>query len=205
MRKFAWLVVVLFGSPVAASDFNKDGTVTFEDFLLFAQRYGTSAGDVLYAPEFDLDNSGQVDLVDFRLFADTIGRSSPAAKATAEDTIKARLEKLAKEAWGAKDYSETARRYREYLRQVTKDEDKAHGLKSLATSLIAMGSLDEAKVPLKKMIEDYKDTDNKVIKTKLSKGSALLGYIYFEQKNVSKAFQYWGDIRKYTSFAKKGE
>lgn len=76
MRKFAWLVVLLFASPLTASDFNRDGAVTFEDFLMFTQRYGASAGDEFYAPEFDLDNSGRVDLNDFRLFAEILGRSS---------------------------------------------------------------------------------------------------------------------------------
>lgn len=204
MRKFAWLVVLLFASPLTASDFNRDGAVTFEDFLMFTQRYGASAGDEFYAPEFDLDKSGRVDLNDFRLFAENFGRSSPAAKATAEDTVKARLEKLAKEAWGQKDFSAAAQRYREYLASVTKDEDKAYGLKGLGESLLALKSLDEAKVPLKKVLTDYKNAESRMLRHRLCQSATLLGYIYFEQGNMKKAFECWEDIRKY-SWPAKGE
>lgn len=63
-------------STIALSDFDSDGFVGFEDFLLFAQAFGLSAGDGGFDAKFDLDGSGSVDFVDFLSFAQAFGRSA---------------------------------------------------------------------------------------------------------------------------------
>lgn len=54
------------------ADFNRDGTIDFSDFLLFARHFGSTQ------ERFDLNQNGQVDFADFvifsGLFGNTIGR-----------------------------------------------------------------------------------------------------------------------------------
>ena len=59
------------------ADFNADGNVDFQDFILLAQAFGT--GQAL----FDLDNDGVVGFGDFLLFARSFGR-------TGEPTLRVR-------------------------------------------------------------------------------------------------------------------
>lgn len=57
--------------PVARSDFDDDGTVDFQDFLLFAAAFGTDD------PVYDLDGNG-VGFSDFLAFASVFGQSTQA-------------------------------------------------------------------------------------------------------------------------------
>ena len=59
-----------------ASDFDGDGTVGFEDFVLFARAFGTAPGDGLYESRFDLNGSDRIDFADFVLFAGVFGQTS---------------------------------------------------------------------------------------------------------------------------------
>ena len=54
-------------------DFDNDGTVGFSDFLAFAGRFGTSAGDSRYDARFDLDRDGTVGFKDFLTLAGAFG------------------------------------------------------------------------------------------------------------------------------------
>lgn len=58
--------VIVPGNPSA--DFNRSGTVDFNDFLLFAGAFGGTD------PLYDLDGSGRVDFGDFLLFAASFGK-----------------------------------------------------------------------------------------------------------------------------------
>ena len=55
--------------PILKGDFDGDNMVGFEDFFMFADRFGTSD------PIYDLNNSGLVDLDDFFILADNFGAS----------------------------------------------------------------------------------------------------------------------------------
>ena len=73
-------VVVKAGGP---GDFNGDGVVDFEDFLLFAQHFGTRAGDSGWDARFDLDGDGVVGFSDFLIFGGLFGQL-PVAKPVVE-------------------------------------------------------------------------------------------------------------------------
>ena len=60
-----------FGSP----DVNGDGQVDFNDFVVFAQKFGTSRGDDGYDVSCDLDSDGIVGFSDFLIFAGAFGQS----------------------------------------------------------------------------------------------------------------------------------
>ena len=56
---------------VLPGDFDGTGKVDFEDFFLFADKFGGTD------PLYDLDRNGTVDLSDFFVFADNFGRETP--------------------------------------------------------------------------------------------------------------------------------
>ncbi len=55
------------GRESSPADFDDDGLVDFQDFLLFAEAFGS------IDPRFDLDQSGRVDFADFLEFARIFG------------------------------------------------------------------------------------------------------------------------------------
>ncbi|MCZ6633447.1 MAG: insulinase family protein [bacterium] len=68
-----------FGLPLAG-DFNGDGAVDFQDFLLFAQHFDQKQGDSGFDAAFDLNTDGEVGFSDFLLFAQDFGKSSGGGK-----------------------------------------------------------------------------------------------------------------------------
>jgi len=67
--KFGWEKIVSQQPPAAAakptlnpSDFNRDGCISFNDFLELKQAYGSTQS------KYDLDNSGSIDFSDFLIF-----------------------------------------------------------------------------------------------------------------------------------------
>ena len=63
-------IISLIGSSSCGSDFNCDGHVSFQDFLLFAIAFGGTD------PQFDLDGNGTVGFGDFIVFASDFGQSA---------------------------------------------------------------------------------------------------------------------------------
>jgi hypothetical protein len=61
------------GQTPTASDFDANGEVGFSDFLVFADGFGKSAGDVGFDPTFDLNNDRQVAFADFLIFVRNFG------------------------------------------------------------------------------------------------------------------------------------
>ena len=61
-------------SEVPTSDFDGDGTVGIPDFLLFAEQFGFSQGDVGYDARFDLDGDGVIGVSDFLIFVNNFGK-----------------------------------------------------------------------------------------------------------------------------------
>ena len=55
-------------------DFNGDGEVNFDDFILFARAFGTSSDDERFEPRYDLDGDGEVGFGDFIEFAEKFGQ-----------------------------------------------------------------------------------------------------------------------------------
>ena len=58
----------LAAQETGSADFNGDGTINFEDFLLFAQGFGKSAGQADFNAKLDLNADGTIDFEDFLLF-----------------------------------------------------------------------------------------------------------------------------------------
>ncbi len=59
--------------------FGADNSIGFDDFFLFADRFGLTAEDSAFDPAFDLAPSAAIDFDDFFIFADNFGRSTGAA------------------------------------------------------------------------------------------------------------------------------
>jgi len=55
-------------------DFNGDGEINFDDFFLFANRFGTKRGDTRFDSKYDLNSDGEVNFDDFFLFAAAFGK-----------------------------------------------------------------------------------------------------------------------------------
>ena len=55
-------------------DFDRDGTVGFPDFILFARAFGNSRDDEDWESRFDLDLDGEVGFSDFLIFAQAFGQ-----------------------------------------------------------------------------------------------------------------------------------
>ena len=56
-------------SVEAKSDFNRDGTIDFADFLLFVGAFGSSEA------QYDIDGNGSVDFPDFLMFVQVFGKT----------------------------------------------------------------------------------------------------------------------------------
>ena len=62
-------------TPAQAANFDGDGTVGFQDFLVFAGGFGSSPGSANWDPRLDLDGDGTVGFLDFLEFAAVFGQS----------------------------------------------------------------------------------------------------------------------------------
>ena len=84
MKALNYAVVLLLGlvsfaveaQTLKSPDFNGDGVVNVADILLFADVWGTSAGDEKFNARFDLDGDGVIGSGDYALligrFGDTV-------------------------------------------------------------------------------------------------------------------------------------
>lgn len=62
------------GEPVLGLFSDEDLLVDFNDFFLFADKFGTRQDGAGFDPRFDLDGDGEVGFNDFFIFADNFGR-----------------------------------------------------------------------------------------------------------------------------------
>ena len=62
------------GTPVLGL-FGADAHVGYDDFFIFADHFGLSAGAEAYEPAFDLSPNNQIDYDDFFVFADNFGKA----------------------------------------------------------------------------------------------------------------------------------
>ena len=70
-------------TPTAAqADFNGNGEVEFNDFLLFTEKFNSRQGDDEYEKKYDLDGNGAVEFTDFLTFAGVFGETVPAWELT---------------------------------------------------------------------------------------------------------------------------
>ena len=58
-----------------SADFDGNGTVAFQDFLLFVEAFGTQEGQQEYKPIYDLDGNGEIGFSDFLIFVDNFGNA----------------------------------------------------------------------------------------------------------------------------------
>jgi len=65
--------VTVQGSLEPSADFNGDGEIGFTDFILFAGKFGSRAGQEGFDALFDLDGDGTVGFPDFITFAGKFG------------------------------------------------------------------------------------------------------------------------------------
>ena len=66
----------IYAQTAEDTDFNGDGIVGVDDFLLFMAKFGTSQGDGKYEAKYDLDSDGQVGVSDFLVFVDFFGQTT---------------------------------------------------------------------------------------------------------------------------------
>ena len=59
---------------VLTPDFNGDGRVGFDDFVLFASQFGLSRGDDQYDAKYDLDGDGVIGFGDFLISGRSFGK-----------------------------------------------------------------------------------------------------------------------------------
>ncbi len=73
---FANPIVLRFSQQGALrADFDGDGTVGINDFLLFASHFGSAVGHANYDARYDLDGDGQISIGDFLIFVQDFGQS----------------------------------------------------------------------------------------------------------------------------------
>ena len=75
VMRYNSIVVVQGKAP--SPDFDRDGTVGFPDFIVFASAFGKSWADEDFKPWFDLDLDGEVGFSDFLIFAQAFGTDGP--------------------------------------------------------------------------------------------------------------------------------
>ena len=63
-------------SGTVTTDFDGDGWVNFQDFVLFAQHFGTQSGASGFDSKYDLNGDGRVGFTDFVEFARQFGRKA---------------------------------------------------------------------------------------------------------------------------------
>ncbi len=68
---------------ILRGDFNSDGRVWTEDFVMFVTQFGRQQGDEGFDPIYDLDGDGRVWTGDFGIFVAQFGKTSGAAKRVA--------------------------------------------------------------------------------------------------------------------------
>ncbi|MCY3683912.1 MAG: hypothetical protein OXH16_21130 [Gemmatimonadetes bacterium] len=61
---------------IRSVDFNENGQIDFEDFLLFVQNFGKDQTTIGFNPIFDLNQDGQINFSDFLTFAQYFGKST---------------------------------------------------------------------------------------------------------------------------------
>ena len=64
---------IAFSEDVTVADFNGDGDVDFDDFVLFAHAFGAKPGVANWDVKFDLEADGEVNFKDFVTFARLFG------------------------------------------------------------------------------------------------------------------------------------
>ena len=67
---------------VPSPDFDGDGRVGFTDFVLFADRFGSTRGDGIYEVKYDLDVDGAIGFADFVIFARDFGKEVSSSSST---------------------------------------------------------------------------------------------------------------------------
>ena len=87
---------LLWAQTAADADFDGNGTVGFDDFILFAQAFGTDQA------RYDLDGNGAVDFPDFLVFAGLFGSttSGPSPESLRITTLASGLDTPWDLAWG---------------------------------------------------------------------------------------------------------
>ncbi|MDE3001605.1 MAG: hypothetical protein OXU79_21225 [Gemmatimonadota bacterium] len=70
---------LLYAQAAADADFDGNGEVDFQDFVLFAAKFDTREGDSGFERIYDLDGSGEVGFSDFLSFARLFGQTVPVA------------------------------------------------------------------------------------------------------------------------------
>ena len=66
----------VYAQTAADADYNGDGVVDVDDFLLFIAKYGTNQGDGKYEAKYDLDSDGTIGISDFLAFIGFFGQTA---------------------------------------------------------------------------------------------------------------------------------
>ena len=67
--------IISFTTPTGPGDFDENGTVDVQDFLLFVRVFGKRSSDVGFNARMDLDGDGRIHLADFLEFIKVFGKT----------------------------------------------------------------------------------------------------------------------------------
>ena len=165
---------VLVGVAYAAeyADFDEDGIVGFNDFVQFAQRYGSAAGDGVYESRYDVNGDGRINFGDYALFAEVFGQPIHADKVPVPIN---EIEDQAKAARDSGDYDKAIEKYQYFIDHARTPQDKARGLWELGSTYTAAGKSEDAKESYLKVLKDYRNSDIPAVKHQVVWSSIKLG------------------------------
>ena len=191
------LVLVLSGSLSAnpRTDFNRDGVVDFQDFLLLAQQFGTEQFD----KRFDLDSNGELNLDDFMAFAEVFGTELSASK-KADIPKNPKAEKLEEQAKGLRargEYTKAIETYEKFMVLATDSLSLARGYKEIGLTYLEADSLDQAIQFLEKVLIGFGRVTDKQIRYELAGCSTVLGQAFYMKQDSLQAAWHWNQINLY--------
>ena len=177
MQRVVWValvLVILVGVGVAAefADFDEDGVVGFNDFVQFAQRYDSVAGDGVYESRYDVNGDGRINFGDYALFAEVFGQPVHADKVPISWE---ELEVLALTLKDKGEYAQALAKLQEFVEHARTPQDQARGLHEIATVYFDMGDKGKAREAHTKVLNRFRHSDIPAVRHQVIWSSIKLG------------------------------
>ena len=196
-RKVIPLVVGLFFfvSPIWSADFNTDGKVDFQDFILFAEVFGSAQEDDNFEAKFDLNNNGEVEFTDFTLFTAQFNVAAKASKITSdkpEDILRAEaLEAAAKAYRESGDYETAIKTYQAMIEASDLPLYKAKGMYGLGVLYTKIDSFNLAATQFKNILDNWGESEDIKVRDRLLFASLRLAHIKHKQGDIIRRLEYF--------------
>ncbi len=192
MQRILWIVlvlVILVGVGFAAeyADFDEDGTVGFNDFVQFAQRYGSVAGDGVYDSRYDINGNGRIDFGDYTLFAEVFGQPVHA------DKVPIPWEELMEIAESHKDngeYDQALAKFQEFLEHARTPQGQAQSLFQIGSIYLIMGDREKAKEAHNQVIERFRHLDIPAVRHQVIWSSVKLAELQDSESALALYLEY---------------